>query len=163
MIEGRQAPLADCISQKEREKSDKYSCSENSTRAIYLSKSKEMRWTNKKKQPVNMVADNKSRQGVEKGPDSVADEAAANLAGHWTWCHPLSSQKIFPRLVAALLASTLRCICGISGCHGDVAENASTWAKMLYKDDHCNGDGEEMETTERRVCSTTTVWANRWD
>lgn len=29
-----------------------------------------------------MVADNKSRQGVEKGPDSVADEAAANLAGH---------------------------------------------------------------------------------
>lgn len=35
-----------------------------------------------KKQPVNMVACKKSHQGVEKGPDSVADEAAANLAGH---------------------------------------------------------------------------------
>lgn len=65
------------------------------------------------KQPVSMAPGNRSRQGVEKGSDSVADEAAANLAGRWTWCQTCRHRRFSPGwllrcshlLFAALVAS----------------------------------------------------------
>lgn len=83
MIKGRQALLADYISQKEREIRQIFMFGKQIKCHLLTEEPKKCN-EQTRKHPVNTVTCNNSLQGVEKGPDSVADEAEANLASHLT-------------------------------------------------------------------------------